>query len=177
MTAIRITTLAALVLRSSAVASVHAQDFKASCAALAQGFADSGRVVTAEFVAAGGVQLAPPAPAGVTASGAALPRVVRRRHRGRAGLSRAACRFAWLFLFAGMNHCGGGPATNQFHLLTALDQWVEGTAAAPEAIRATARRAADVPWPGRTRDLCAFPKVLTSKGSGSLEDAANFECR
>ncbi|MGJ5045391.1 MULTISPECIES: tannase/feruloyl esterase family alpha/beta hydrolase [unclassified Bradyrhizobium] len=85
--------------------------------------------------------------------------------------------FARLFLVPGMNHCGGGPATDQFDLLTALDRWVEGTAAAPEAIRATARRAPDVPWPGRTRDLCAFPKVLTYKGSGSLEDAANFECR
>ena len=53
--------------------------------------------------------------------------------------------FARLFLVPGMNHCGGGTATDQFDLLAALDQWVEGTAAAPEAIRATARRAPDVP--------------------------------
>ncbi|MGY3451417.1 tannase/feruloyl esterase family alpha/beta hydrolase [Bradyrhizobium sp. USDA 4353] len=85
--------------------------------------------------------------------------------------------FARLFLVPGMNHCGGGPATDQFDLLTALDNWVEGKAAAPETIRAAARAAPDVPWPGRTRDLCAFPKVQTYKGSGSLEDAANFECR
>src|SRR3954449_2761433 len=67
---IRMTALAALLLTTSAVvstmASAHAEDFSASCAALAQGFAGSGRIVTAEFVAAGGVQLAPPAPAGVT---------------------------------------------------------------------------------------------------------------
>jgi len=63
-----------------------------------------------------------------------------------------------------------------FDMLGALDRWVEG-GAAPEAIRAQARRAPDVPWPGRTRDLCAFPKVARYKGSGSLEEAANFECR
>ncbi|MDU1672390.1 MAG: tannase/feruloyl esterase family alpha/beta hydrolase, partial [Bradyrhizobium sp.] len=63
---IRMMALAAVALGSSAVASAHADDFKASCAALGQGFSGSGRVVTAEFVAAGGVQLAPPAPAGVT---------------------------------------------------------------------------------------------------------------
>jgi pimeloyl-ACP methyl ester carboxylesterase len=43
-----------------------AQDFKMACAALSQGFAGSGRIVTSEFVAAGGVQLAPPAPVGAT---------------------------------------------------------------------------------------------------------------
>ena len=57
---IRLTAPAALVLSASATASAHAEDFEASCAALAQGFSGSGRVVTAEFVAAGGVQLAPP---------------------------------------------------------------------------------------------------------------------
>src|SRR4051794_35709511 len=62
---IRMNALAALLLTTS-MASAHAEDFRASCAALAQGFAGSGRIVTAEFVAAGGVQLAPPAPAGVT---------------------------------------------------------------------------------------------------------------
>jgi hypothetical protein len=85
--------------------------------------------------------------------------------------------FARLFLVPGMNHCGGGPATDQFDMLSVLDKWVDGSGAAPESIRAQARRAPDVPWPGRTRDLCAFPKVASYKGSGSLEDAANFECR
>jgi feruloyl esterase len=60
----RISVFAMLVCLSPTIAS--AQDFKASCAALAQGFAGSGRIVTAEFVAAGGVQLAPPAPRGAT---------------------------------------------------------------------------------------------------------------
>lgn len=85
--------------------------------------------------------------------------------------------FARLFLVPGMNHCGGGPSTDQFDLLSALDRWVETGSAAPAQVRAEARRAAGVPWPGRSRDLCAYPKVATYKGSGSFEDAANFECR
>jgi pimeloyl-ACP methyl ester carboxylesterase len=84
--------------------------------------------------------------------------------------------FARLFLVPGMTHCTGGPATDQFDALTALDAWVE-TGHAPEAILAKARRAPDVPWPDRTRPLCAYPKVATYTGSGSLEDAVNFECR
>jgi pimeloyl-ACP methyl ester carboxylesterase len=84
--------------------------------------------------------------------------------------------FARLFLLPGMNHCAGGPATDQFDALAALDNWVE-TGAAPDILPASARKAPDVPWPGRTRPLCAFPKVATYKGSGSLEDASSFECR
>jgi hypothetical protein len=34
-----------------------------------------------------------------------------------------------------------------------------------------------VPWPDRTRPLCAYPKVATYKGSGSVEDAGSFDCK
>jgi len=84
--------------------------------------------------------------------------------------------FARLFLVPGMNHCAGGPATDQFDAVTALDDWVEKRAV-PEMLLAKARTAPDVPWSGRTRPLCVHPKVATYKGSGSIEDAANFECR
>ena len=59
---------------------------------------------------------------------------------------------------------------------TGFDTWVEnGTA--PDMLLATARKTPDVPWPGRTRPLCAHPKVATYKGSGDIESAASFECR
>ena len=75
-----------------------------------------------------------------------------------------------------MNHCAGGPATDEFDALSALDAWVEqGTA--PEMILAKARKTPDVAWPGRTRPLCPFPKVSTYRGQGDIEDAANFDCR
>jgi hypothetical protein len=84
--------------------------------------------------------------------------------------------FSRVFLVPGMNHCAGGPATDDYDALAALDAWVEkGTA--PDMILAKARIRPDVPWPGRTRPLCPFPKVPTYKGNGTIEDAANFECR
>jgi hypothetical protein len=86
----------------------------------------------------------------------------------------AAAEFSRVFAVPGMNHCGGGPATDQFDAFGALVNWVEkGTP--PEQITATAGPA--TPWPQRTRPLCAYPKVARYKGTGSLEDAASFECR
>ena len=96
-----------------------------------------------------------------------------------------ASNFARLFRVPGMGHCSGGPATDQFDMLTPLVAWVE-RGVAPESIIATARGAGnaggvnlDVPatWAAnRTRPLCAYPKVARYKGSGSVEDAANFSC-
>jgi feruloyl esterase len=79
-----------------------------------------------------------------------------------------------VFPVPGMNHCAGGPATDQFDAFSALVAWVEkGTA--PDQI--VAKAGPNTPWPGRTRPLCAYPKVARYKGAGSLEDAASFECR
>ena len=93
--------------------------------------------------------------------------------------------FARYFPVPGMNHCSAGPATDQFDLLTPLVNWVE-KGIPPQAIVASARGAgtavpnAEAPkeWsPKRTRPLCAYPAVARYKGSGSLEEAASFECR
>ncbi len=75
-----------------------------------------------------------------------------------------------LFMVPGMNHCGGGTGTDQFDMLTALENWVEKKQA-PATI--TASRAN----PARTRPLCPYPQVATYKGSGSTDDAANFACK
>jgi feruloyl esterase len=91
----------------------------------------------------------------------------------RAANGRAAD-FVRLFAVPGMNHCAGGPATDQFNAFAALVDWVEKDTA-PDRITATARAA--TPWPGRTRPLCPYPQVARYSGSGSLEDAANFVCR
>jgi feruloyl esterase len=97
-----------------------------------------------------------------------------------------ASNFARLYGVPGMNHCSGGLATDQFDMLSALVKWVE-QGQAPDSVIATARGAgnaggvnAEVPsnWsPTRTRPLCPYPKVATYKGSGSLDDAANFSCQ
>jgi feruloyl esterase len=97
-----------------------------------------------------------------------------------------ASAFARLYLVPGMNHCSGGPATDQFDMVTALVNWVE-KGQAPDSVIASARGAgnpgganADVPasWsPARTRPLCAYPKVARYKGSGNVESAASFACQ
>lgn len=92
--------------------------------------------------------------------------------------------FARLFIVPGMNHCRGGPATEQFDMLGALVDWVEN-GHAPERVIAKARGAGsnlvnpEVPanWsPARTRPLCPYPQVARYAGRGDPESAANFAC-
>jgi len=86
----------------------------------------------------------------------------------------AVADFVRAFAVPGMNHCGGGPSTDQFDAFSALVNWVEKSTA-PERIVATA--GPNTPWPGRTRPLCAYPKQARYSGTGSIEDAASFVCQ
>jgi hypothetical protein len=71
-----------------------------------------------------------------------------------------------------MNHCSGGAGPDTFDSLTALSQWVEkGTA--PDQISASKVTAGKTVY---TRPLCPYPRVATYKGSGDINDAANFTC-
>ncbi|MEO8808285.1 MAG: tannase/feruloyl esterase family alpha/beta hydrolase [Burkholderiaceae bacterium] len=96
-----------------------------------------------------------------------------------------AAAYARLFVVPGMNHCRGGPATDQFDLLSPLVAWVE-QGQAPERVLARARGAGSVApnpelpagWaPDRTRPLCPYPQVARYKGAGDIERAENFVCR
>jgi feruloyl esterase len=94
-----------------------------------------------------------------------------------------ASSFARLFNVAGMTHTQGGPATDQFDFVTALVAWVE-KGQAPDSVIGKTRSAAQNPDmtgsgipAGRTRPLCPFPKFPKYKGTGSLDDAANFACQ
>jgi len=86
----------------------------------------------------------------------------------------SAAEFVRVFPVPGMNHCNGGPATDQFDVFGALVDWVE-KGSAPDRIIAKAGTTS--PWPGRTRPLCPYPQAAHYKGSGNIEDAANFVCR
>jgi len=72
-----------------------------------------------------------------------------------------------------MGHCGGGDGPNTFDTVTALEQWVE-KGKAPDQIIASHSAAGKV---DRTRPLCPYPQVAKYKGSGSIDDAANFDCK
>ena len=97
-----------------------------------------------------------------------------------------AANFARYYPVPGMNHCSGGPATDQFDMLSPLVEWVE-KGQRPGAVGASVRGAGnvagvntDVPasWAvNRSRPLCAYPQVATYRGSGSMEDAASFSCQ
>jgi feruloyl esterase len=80
--------------------------------------------------------------------------------------------FFRLFTAPGMGHCSGGPGPNQFDAVTALEQWVE-KGNAPEKMIATHSTAGKV---DRSRPLCTYPMVARYKGTGSIDDAANFAC-
>ena len=97
-----------------------------------------------------------------------------------------ASNFARYYPVPGMSHCGAGPSTDQFDMLSQLVAWVE-KGQAPESVVAQARGIGnavganpDVPssWsPSRTRPLCPYPKVARYNGSGDVESAASFSCR
>jgi hypothetical protein len=100
-------------------------------------------------------------------------------------LSPSARSSARLYLVPGMNHCGDGPATDQFDLLTALVRWVEA-GRPPMEVVASARGPEnaggpnlDLPsdWaPTRTRPLCPFPQIAIYR-RGDVESAESFVCR
>ena len=77
-----------------------------------------------------------------------------------------------LYMVPGMGHCAGGPGTDTFDKMAAIEQWVK-TGAAPDAIVASHRTAGVV---DRSRPLCPFGKVAKWKGTGSTDEAANFSC-
>ena len=97
-----------------------------------------------------------------------------------------ATNFARFYPVPGMNHCSGGPAVDQFDMLTPLVNWVE-KGIAPDSVVASARGSgniggvnAELPadWSAaRTRPLCPSPKIAKYSGSGDKELAANFSCQ
>lgn len=77
-----------------------------------------------------------------------------------------------LFMEPGMGHCGGGEGPNKMDLESTLDKWVD-KGVAPDQMIASHSTAGKV---DRTRPVCPYPQVAKYKGSGSIDDAANFAC-
>jgi len=99
--------------------------------------------------------------------------------------------FARLFMLPGVGHCFAidpkKKTPNTVDLLSALESWKERSAA-PDSIIAShiaaregaAAPAMSMPIEGavdRTRPICAYPMTAVYKGSGNIDDAANFSCR
>ncbi len=78
-----------------------------------------------------------------------------------------------LFMAPGMGHCSGGEGPNAVDWVAALEQWVERKQA-PAMILASHSTQGKV---DRTRPLCPYPQTASYKGTGSIDEAANFTCK
>jgi Tannase and feruloyl esterase len=78
-----------------------------------------------------------------------------------------------LFMAPGMAHCRGGEGPDNFDKVRALEQWVEH-GKAPDMILASHVKDGKI---DRTRPLCPYPQTARYKGSGSIDEAANFICK
>ena len=81
--------------------------------------------------------------------------------------------FTRLFMVPGMNHCGGGPAMENFDALTALEKWTEENIT-PDYIVGKAGK--EYPDPNKEQPLCPYPKIATYVG-GDKNKASSFECK
>ena len=97
--------------------------------------------------------------------------VVALMDRNGHGLTRTKD-FYRLYMVPGMQHCNGGPGTDNFDMLTALAQWVEQGAAPDKVVASHVTNGT----PDRTRPLCAYPQEAQWNGSGSTDRAENFVC-
>jgi len=77
-----------------------------------------------------------------------------------------------LFMVPGMNHCSGGPGTDTFNMVQAIEQWRQ-SGRAPTHIVAAHRTNGTV---DRTRPLCPYGQTARWSGTGTSDDAANFSC-
>jgi pimeloyl-ACP methyl ester carboxylesterase len=89
---------------------------------------------------------------------------------GNGGADKVA-QWSRIFLVPGMGHCGGGPALDQFDMLSAVVNWTE-KGIAPDSVIATGKA-----FPGRSRPLCAYPNHAQYTGQGDPNDARNFHCQ
>ncbi len=94
-----------------------------------------------------------------------------------ASLNGTTQSFGKLYLVPNMGHCSGGPATDQFDMLTPLVNWVE-KGVAPDTVVASGTAFTSAPTT-RTHPLCAYPKIAkyTGAAGGDIGNASNFTCQ
>lgn len=86
-----------------------------------------------------------------------------------------AANYVRLFVVPGMNHCSGGPSTDDFEMFPEIINWVEN-GVAPDKVIATASNPGYFGVASRSRPLCPYPKQTRYIGSGDINVASNFTC-
>lgn len=79
-----------------------------------------------------------------------------------------------LYLAPGVAHCGGGAGADNFDLLPAMIDWVEGDHAPGTIIASKIDQATGAAR--FTRPLCEYPTYPQYSGVGDTNNAANFKC-
>ena len=69
----------------------------------------------------------------------------------------------------GMGHCGGGNGTSTFDMVAALDRLGDGGKAPAQSMPRACETAKSI-----ARGRCARGRRRDYKGTGSIDDAANF---
>ena len=80
-----------------------------------------------------------------------------------------------LFMMPGVAHCLGGDGPSIVNFLDMVDQWLE-TDQAPDQTPAYWLDAETMQLNG-SRLICAYPKVPTYKGKGSIREFTSYECK
>ena len=80
--------------------------------------------------------------------------------------------FFRFYTVPGVFHCGGGVGCANFDPLAAVIRWVE-EGKTPESLITSRIEKGQVL---RSRPICPYPQVVKYKGSGSIDEAANFSC-
>jgi feruloyl esterase len=83
--------------------------------------------------------------------------------------AQAVDRFARLYLFPGVAHCGGGEGPDQFDVLTPVMAWVEGNVVPGKIVASQMTNHVTTRTP-----VFPYPAIAHWKGTGSTDDAANF---
>lgn len=78
----------------------------------------------------------------------------------------------------GMDHCSGGEGAHAIDWLSAMEGWVENSAAPAELLATHPAPPPGAPVAGTefTRPACPYPAVPRYTGSGDTNSAASFEC-
>jgi feruloyl esterase len=88
--------------------------------------------------------------------------------------------FFRLYMAPGVHHNaarGPGPTAFPGPMLKALETWVENHTT-PDAVVASTYKVDGDPSSGivRSRPLCPYPQIARYRGTGDINDAANFAC-
>ncbi|WP_159592275.1 tannase/feruloyl esterase family alpha/beta hydrolase [Hydrogenophaga sp. BPS33] len=83
---------------------------------------------------------------------------------------KATKEFAVFYNVPGMEHCSGGSALDVFDPVTPLYDWVE------KGVKPPPMMATGSSFPGRTREICAYPLIARYKGFGDVNDPTSFRC-